>query len=227
MNKRDLLQLKCQVKNVEKIQNRVKELDINKRIKYLSNETVLKWVLMDKDFVTTLLNTKNVEKEFGIGIVKKNTNQWTTKLTETIVKECLMLLNQNPKQIHSENQKYNSIGYKMNPDFITDNIIYEVKSRSYSVFGTAGEKVLGVSRKYSEIPHLYNKKLYIVSIGYQEFESEYYFDLYNPKSDVNKKYKKLDNENNIYHIKFTDLLNQIFENDNDSECESDIVKLIK
>ena len=56
------------------------------------------------------------------------------------------------------------------PDWETDDAIWEVKTRNWNTPGTAGEKVLGVPYKYSDIPRLYGKPLKIVLVAYQEHE---------------------------------------------------------
>lgn len=55
-------------------------------------------------------------------------------------------------------------------NFQPDDYIYEVKTSSWCVDGTAGEKVLGTLIKYQDIPTLYKKPLRIVCVAYQEWE---------------------------------------------------------
>lgn len=59
----------------------------------------------------------------------------------------------------------------MKPDLECDDYVYEIKSRTYSTSGTAGEKILGVPLKYSEVPILYGKPLKIILVAYQEQEA--------------------------------------------------------
>ena len=58
----------------------------------------------------------------------------------------------------------------VHPDWETEDAIWEVKTRNWSVPGTAGEKILGVPYKYSDVPELYGKPLKIVCVAYQEWE---------------------------------------------------------
>lgn len=100
-------------------------------------------------------------------------NQRTTKLGETIVQEILLLKNKKawrPKTINR---------YK--PDWETSDGIYEVKTRNWTTSGTAGEKIVGVPYKYADIPNLYNKPLYIITVAYQEYEACIKFELFNSK----------------------------------------------
>ena len=94
-----------------------------------------------------------------------NNNQWTTKLGEYLVKDILELSGRKPKRPKKIS------GY--NPDWETDNFIWEVKTRNWTTTGTAGEKVFGVPYKYSDVPKLYGKPLRIVCVGYQEWEFTY------------------------------------------------------
>jgi hypothetical protein len=106
------------------------------------------------------------EKIWGNNITNQiDNNQWTTKLGENLVYNCLYRLGENP---HRPNKINN---YK--PDWETDNYIYEVKTRSWTTKGTAGEKVYGTPLKYAEIPKLYNKPLRIVCVANQEYELTY------------------------------------------------------
>ena len=101
---------------------------------------------------------QNNEKEWGNQIIgQKDNGNWTTLLGEGIVFETLKKLGENPRKPKTKN------GYS--PDWETDNYIYEVKTRNWTTSGTAGEKVLGVMYKYSDIPELYGKPLKIVCVA--------------------------------------------------------------
>ena len=103
------------------------------------------------------------EKEWGNSMIgQKSNGNWTTLLGEGLVHDVLAMRGENPCKPERKN------GYE--PDWETDNYIYEVKTRNWTTSGTAGEKVLGVMYKYSEIPELYGKPLRIVCVGYQEWE---------------------------------------------------------
>ena len=45
-----------------------------------------------------------------------------------------------------------------------------MKTHTWCTTGTAGEKILGVPFKYSELPRLYGKPLKIICVAYQERE---------------------------------------------------------
>ncbi len=106
---------------------------------------------------------KENEKKWGNSIIGQiNNGQWTTKLGETLVYVVLSILGENPFKPISIN------GYQ--PDWESDNYIWEVKTSNWWVDGTAGEKVLGTWIKYQEIPDLYKKPLRIVCLAYQEEE---------------------------------------------------------
>ena len=110
--------------------------------------------------------TKDQEKIWGNSIIHDtNNNQWTTRLGQSIVFECLDQLGENPK-IPLKKKYYV-------PDIETDDFIYEVKTRSWTTSGTAGEKVYGTPLKYAEIPILYEKPLIIICVAYQEYEMLY------------------------------------------------------
>ena len=143
------------------------------------------------------------EREWGNSMIKeycnskKKTSQWTTKLSEYIVKKILEKNGENvnkPKKING-----------LKPDWETDKCIYEVKSRSYTITGTAGEKILGVPWKYASISRLYNKPLKIILVAYQEQEAIKKFNIFEPDKEQKKImnfWKTLD----IEYIKASDLL---------------------
>lgn len=148
---------------------------------------------------------KNYEKSFGHNMLKTyynvnstKTNQWTTQLGESIVKTLLIL---NGELVWRPKKKG-----KYCPDWETEKNIYEVKTRTYTISGTAGEKILGVPYKYAEVPKLYKKPLKIVCVAYQEKEAIDNFKLFNPdceeKRYLLKSFKKL----KIEFIKASDLI---------------------
>jgi len=108
-------------------------------------------------------NAQEKEKLWGNRMIGQNNNgQWTTKLGEGLVRDVLEILGENPKKISRKG------GFE--PDWETNDYIYEVKTRNWHVGGTAGEKVLGTWIKYQNIPTLYCKPLRIVCVGFQEHE---------------------------------------------------------
>lgn len=133
--------------------------------------TIVKWAL---NIYPNSLPIKNVskenrdaannyEKQWGNLMINQISNtQWTTKLGEGIVHDVLVLRGESPRKPISKQ------GYK--PDWETDDYIYEVKTRNWTTNGTCGEKVLGTSYKYMDIPIIYGKPLRIVCVAYQEWE---------------------------------------------------------
>jgi len=103
---------------------------------------------------------------------------------------------------------------KYNPDLECDEFVYEVKGRSWSTSGTAGEKILGVPLKYGELPRLYKKPLQIILVGYQEYEAKEGF-AFGDLLDKNNQTKELKEslafykEHNIEYVAFTDILRRI------------------
>ena len=92
----------------------------------------------------------------------------------------------------------------------TDDAIWEVKTRNWNTPGTAGEKVLGVPYKYSDIPRLYGKPLKIVLVAYQEHEFIYgHTKLFGDISPDKQKMLNFWKEMGIEYVKCTDLLKDI------------------
>tara|TARA_Y100000385_G_C13031628_1_gene611019 strand:+ start:654 stop:1193 length:540 start_codon:yes stop_codon:yes gene_type:complete len=111
-----------------------------------------------------------LEKKWGNEMINQTDNgQWTTKLGEQLVKEVLENKGETVIRPISKN------GYR--PDWETKSHIVEVKTRCWTCPGTAGEKILGVPWKYSDIPKLYGKPLMIICVGYQEWEAKNKFNL--------------------------------------------------
>jgi hypothetical protein len=96
---------------------------------------------------------------------KKYTNQWSTKLSEDLFKEYLLSIGENVR-------KPNKI-INMKLDWETDKCFYEIKARNWTTSGTAGEKVLGVPYKYSDLYKETGKELIIICVAFQEWELTY------------------------------------------------------
>jgi hypothetical protein len=106
------------------------------------------------------------EKLWGNDIIgQTNNGQWTTLLGEQLVYEILTLRGENPRKVVRRD------GFE--PDWETDDYMYEVKTSNWWVSGTAGEKVLGTWIKYQNVPELYGKPLKIVCLANQEHELEF------------------------------------------------------
>ena len=191
---------------VDKLCNNIRRIlnvNYNGKLRFLDKPNVLEWVFNEPKFINSL--TKEKEKSWGVNLIGKSTNQWTTLLGEHILHDILVIKGENPRRIAKVKKGFNGKG--LNPDFITDIAMYENKARTYKVSGTAGEKVLGAATKYCDCPDLYNKPLYIVCMAYQEVEGDTIFDLFKPKSSRLKGildyYHK---ECNIKYVKATDLI---------------------
>jgi len=123
------------------------------------------------------------------------------KIGENLVYDILSFMGENPRKP----QKYPNCCYQV--DWEGDNYIWEVKTRSWTEPGTAGEKVLGTMYKYSDLPVIYGKPLKIVCIGYQEYElCNNNTRIWNVASERKKKMLELARSFDIEYIKFSDLV---------------------
>tara|TARA_B100001287_G_C22677196_1_gene528337 strand:+ start:1288 stop:1890 length:603 start_codon:yes stop_codon:yes gene_type:complete len=146
-------------------------------------------------------SANKAEKKWGNSMIgQKSNGNWTTLLGEGIVHDVLCKRGENPRKPLRKG------GYE--PDWETDNYIYEVKTRNWTTSGTAGEKVPAVMFKYSDIPELYGKPLRIVCVAYQEWE------LTNGKTKVfgevgerKRRFLNLAASMGITYVKFSDLAN--------------------
>jgi hypothetical protein len=150
-------------------------------------------------------DNNNAEKKWGNELIKKYcgskknlTVQWTTRLSEYVV-NLLLILNG-----HTVVKKQKHKGY--NPDIETTDYIYEVKCRNYTVPGTAGEKILGVSKKYADVPTLFKKNVVIVLCAYQELEGINNFNVFGGGSDILKKMLEFDKNMGFTYMRCSDLL---------------------
>ena len=149
-------------------------------------------------------DAEKTEKKWGNSMIgQTNNGQWTTLLGERLVYDVLELRGESPIKVERKG------GFE--PDWETDNFIYEVKTSNWWVSGTAGEKVLGTWIKYQTIQELYGKPLRIICVANQEYELEYgkikYFG-----PDVSTKTKQaldLARSWGIEYIRFSDLASSI------------------
>jgi len=188
----------------------------------LSNPKVIQWCyegvtkisLMNTDSEKKLMESKEIEKAWGnsvIGTVEGK--QWTTVLCQDLAMEALIKLGR--KNVKKTSPIKSTLrDKKYDPDLECDNYVYEVKGRSWSTPGTAGEKILGVPLKYGELPRLYNKPLQIILVGYQEYEAREKF-AFGDLLDKDNQTKELQDslafykEHEIEYIAFTDILTKI------------------
>jgi hypothetical protein len=144
----------------------------NKKIGGTTLKERIEWALKKPDVVVKKegitkgqqkQNLRNEEKKWGNEMIgQQNNGQWTTLLGENLVRDVLQLRGENPRKPERKG------GFE--PDWETDEYIYEVKTSNWWVEGTAGEKVLGTWIKYQKIPKLYRKPLKIVCVANQEEE---------------------------------------------------------
>lgn len=144
---------------------------------------------------------KNEEKKWGNDMIgQQNNGQWTTLLGEGTVRDVLQLRGENPRKPDCKG------GFQ--PDWETDEYIYEVKTLNWWVQGTAGEKVLGTFIKYQKIQELYGKPLKIVCIARQEYELTNGKTVYFGENITEQTKEVLDlaRKWNIEYTKFSDLV---------------------
>ena len=159
------------------------------------------------NYTKEALESRKYERDFGNSLLKKyfevnsETAQWTTTIGQMAVK---LLLEERGENVWLPEKKGNCV-----PDLETNDCVYEVKSRTYTTQGTAGEKIFGPLWKYAEIPRLYNKPLKIVLIGYQEYEAIHKFKLFD--SDLPEEKRRIleffKDEMKIEYIKGSSLIN--------------------
>jgi len=143
------------------------------------------------------------EKKWGNEIIQQTNNgQWTTLLGEGLVFEVLKLRGENPRKVVRKD------GFE--PDWETDEYMYEVKTSNWWVSGTAGEKVYGTFIKYQNIPELYGKPLRIVCVANQEEEltngkTKYFGE----KTQKTQQILDLASSWGIEYVKFSDLVSPI------------------
>ncbi len=139
--------------------------------------------------------------------------QWTTTLGQNVVHEALVALGR--KNVRKTEDKQSTIRNKSySPDLECDDFVYEVKARSWTTPGTAGEKILGTPLKYGEIPRLYNKPLQIVLVAYQEYEARNgwgFGDLLDPSNQTPELSESLAffKHQHIEYVALTDILTKI------------------
>lgn len=188
----------------------------------LNNKEVIRWCyegitdisLKNTESEKKLKESKKIEKKWGNEVIhKKESKQWTTILCQDLVMEALILLGRaNVKK--TKKIKSSLRAKKYDPDLECDQYVYEVKGRSWSTPGTAGEKILGVPLKYGEVPRLYKKPLQIVLVGYQEYEAREKFafgDLLDKNNQTPELRESLAfyKEQEIEYVAFTDILTKI------------------
>ena len=199
-----------EAKKVEKEAEKVEKEANKKMTRQITLKERIEWAItkpqqIKKKEGTTIAQQKKEfqenEKKWGNDMIQQTNNgQWTTLLGEQLVFDVLQLRGENPRKVVRKD------GFE--PDWETDEYMYEVKTSNWWIDGTAGEKVYGTWIKYQNIPELYEKPLRIVCVANQETELTYgktkYFG-----ENVTKKTKQildLASEWNIEYIKFSELV---------------------
>lgn len=188
----------------------------------LNDPKVIQWCyeaitpvsLMNTESEKKLTESKEIEKRWGnevLGTIEGK--QWTTVLCQDLVMEALIKLGR--KNVRRPESLISTLRDKSyDPDIECDDYVYEVKGRSWSTPGTAGEKILGVPLKYGELLRLYKKPLQIILVGYQEFEAREKFafgDLLDSNNQTPELHESLAfyKEQQIEYVAFTDILSKI------------------
>ena len=140
------------------------------------------------------------EREWGNRVIgKQNNSNWSGTMGELAVYEALMMKGKNPRKPSKRDH--------CEPDWETDECIYEVKTSNWTVPGTAGEKVLGTMYKYSDVPELYGKPLKIVCVAYQEWElTNGRTKIFGDISPRKQAYLDLAMSQGVEYVKFSDLV---------------------
>ena len=147
---------------------------------------------------------RNEEKNWGNKMIgQENNGQWTTLLGESLVRDILQLRGENPRKPVPKG------GFQ--PDWETDEYMYEVKTSNWWVDGTAGEKVLATFIKYQNISELYGKPLKIVCVANQEEELTNGKTVYFGENITEKTRQALDLARSwgIEYVKFSDLVSPV------------------
>ena len=188
----------------------------------LKNKEIIKWcyegiteyTLVKGSNKELLKNANDIEKAWGNKLMgTQDGSQWTTVFCQNLVKEALEKLGR--KNVRTTTAKQASLRKKRyDPDLECDDFVYEVKGRSWTTSGTAGEKILGVPLKYGEVPNLYHKPLKIVLIGYQEWEARnswQFGDLLDSGNQTPELKEALEyhKKHNIEYVGFTDMLKEL------------------
>ena len=166
-------------------------------------------VIIKKSGVTIAQQKKEAqekEKKWGNDMIgQTNNGQWTTLLGEKLVHDVLKLRGENPRKVVRKS------GFE--PDWETDEYIYEVKTSNWWVSGTAGEKVYGTFIKYQNIPQIYGKPLRIVCVANQEEELTNGKTVYFGENITEKTRHLLNMASlwNIEYVRFSDLVSPILD----------------
>jgi hypothetical protein len=152
------------------------------------------------------LKASQEEKRWWNSMIGQESNgNWTTLLGENLVRDILAKKGLNPRRPAKKSY--------YQPDWETDDYIWDVQTRNWTTTDAAVDKVLGLPYKYSDIPILYGKQLRIVCVAYQEHELSYgnskIFAEENKISYYKQQMLDLWKEMGIRFVKFSDLAKDV------------------
>lgn len=191
------------------------ESSVDKRIVILRNKEVVKWLFGDLSFLPSIEKRnkttdegkyKVLEDIWGRTVLKirrpdlKLDKQWTGVFGQHICEELCLL---ERKEFSKPAKKETHI-----PDLETPDSILEAKAETFYTQGTAGEKILGVTHKYRNVPVLYSKPLKVICLGGAEKACrEQYGILDGPKyDDAARDILEFHKRRGITYIGATDIL---------------------
>ncbi len=167
----------------------------NRAIVLLRQKEVLQWLFDDLSFLPPIEKKNKTHDEaqykihednWGRAMLKlrrpdlKVDKQWSGKFGEHICEEILLL--------HGKTVTKPANKDHYQPDLQDETTIWEAKAETYFTSGTAGEKILGCSFKYAEVPTLYGKPLRILCMGGAEKSCKDQYGIFEgPKCSPKKK----------------------------------------
>lgn len=142
---------------------------------------------------------QNEEYNWSLLYHSSNTiSQWTNSFGENLVFFLLTRLGENCWKPRTRNN------FRL--DIETDKYIVEVKTRNWSVTGTAGDKIYYTPIKYHTLPIVYNKPLLIILVGYQEYEAIHKFQLWNNNHIGNRLFLEMCRKQHIFYLGASNLI---------------------
>jgi len=124
----------------------------------LSRPEVLAWIHGQSPSVRSRAAEQELARDLGIDCAKNQ--QWTGAFGEQIVREAL------EAQGHRVRRPQHRRG--LQPDWMTDYALYEVKTQLYSGSGSAADLVYAAPVKYGDMPRVWGRPLNIVLLGRAE-----------------------------------------------------------
>lgn len=115
---------------------------------------------------------KNEERQWGCAIQNIQSKQWTTKLGEFSVALVLARLYNDVVYQPKHSLNINGLQQTFTPDFSTKDFFVEVKTRSWCIPGTIGQKNFGSFYHYLPLVAELEKPLIITFLAFAEKEME-------------------------------------------------------